>query len=72
MARAGELLRVWRDKRGLNQSAAAEVLGFSQACLSDYERGVKSPDVVRAIEIARLTKGAVPVESWERNRTGWA
>jgi transcriptional regulator with XRE-family HTH domain len=73
MTRAGELLRRWRDKRGLNQTEAAEALGFSQACLSDYERGKKSPDVLRALAIADRTEGSVPVRAWGQEpmtRTG--
>jgi transcriptional regulator with XRE-family HTH domain len=64
MTRAGELLRGWRLGKGLTQTDAARRLKISQACLSDYERGMKSPDVVRALEIARRTRGAVPVGSW--------
>lgn len=70
MTRAAELLRAWREKRGLNQSQAARVLKVTQACLSDYERGEKSPGVVRALEIERLTGKAVPVKSWAPLRTG--
>lgn len=63
---AGKLLRQWRDARGLNQSDAADALGLSQAALSDYENGRKSPSVDRALRIAELTEGAVPVESWRK------
>jgi transcriptional regulator with XRE-family HTH domain len=63
---AGDLLRAWRDGRGLSQQEAAELLGVSQASVSDYERGVKSPDVDRALRIAETTDGSVPVESWRK------
>lgn len=68
--RAGELLHGWRTGRELTQKQAAELLGVSQASLSDYERGVKSPDVDRALRIAEITGGAVPVESWRKRPTG--
>jgi transcriptional regulator with XRE-family HTH domain len=66
MTRAAVLLKRWREGKGLTQSAAAALLDISQACLSDYERSVKSPDVVRALGIASRTKHAVPVESWAK------
>ena len=62
--RAGELLKAWREVRGLTQAQAAEQLGLSQASFSDYERGRKSPDVVRALDIAKATQDSVPVQSW--------
>ena len=59
---AGERLKQWRG--GRTQAEAAAVLGVSQAALSDYEADKKTPDVVRARQIAAKTRGKVPIGSW--------
>lgn len=58
-------LKGWRDARGQTQKDAAKSLDISQGALSEYEGG-KVPRLDVAFKIARLTSGAVPVESWER------
>jgi len=67
---AGDLLRKWREKKGLTQTDAAKLLGMAQGVLSSYESGEREPSVGRALEIAKRTRGAVPVESWAERRTG--
>lgn len=73
MTRAGALLKRWREKKGLSQTAAARILDMKQGVLSSYESGEKMPSVVRALEIAKKTRGEVPVETWAqapRSATG--
>jgi len=62
--RAPELLQEWRKGRGLKQVAAAKLFGVSGAALSDWESGKKIARLRKAVEIAQVTDGAVPVESW--------
>ena len=61
---ASELLRAWRLREDLSQTAAAVGIGVTQPTLSDYETGRKIPRTITAIRIAELTGGAVPVVSW--------
>ncbi len=59
------LLKGWREAREQTQKEGAKSLGVSQGALSEYENG-KAPRLDVALKLARLTSGAVPVESWER------
>ena len=63
---APDLLRAWREAKGLTQTAAAELIGVSQPSYSDYENGKKFPRIENAIKIAGTTDGAVPVAAWAR------
>jgi transcriptional regulator with XRE-family HTH domain len=49
---------------GLTRSTWAERLGVSRSYLSDVLNGNRRPSLDLAVRIARLTGGAVPVESW--------
>ncbi|MDK8874708.1 helix-turn-helix transcriptional regulator [Paracoccus sp. SSJ] len=49
---------------GLKRAVVAENLGIGRAYLSGLESGKKKPSLELAVKIARLTGGAVPVESW--------
>ena len=46
----------------------ADQLGVSPSMLSQYLSGVRRPSYDRMIEIARITDGSVPVQSWEEMR----
>lgn len=61
---APALLRVWRERSGLTQQAAAGILNISQPTYSDYENGKKVPRTQKAIEVERATGGTVPVSAW--------
>jgi DNA-binding XRE family transcriptional regulator len=64
MTRASQLLSAWRRENKLSQGAAAEMLGVRQPTWSEYEIGRKIPRTTTALEIARMTGGAVPIEAW--------
>lgn len=64
LTRASQLLVEWRTKRGLQQNMAAQFIGVAPVTLCGYEHGVNVPRVRLALMIARVTGGAVPVESW--------
>lgn len=64
MSNGPEKLVGWRKGKGITQQAAALLLRVSQAALSEYENGRKSPGVVVALRIADVTANEVPVEAW--------
>lgn len=43
-----------REGAGISQSVAARRLGITQAALSNYENGRRTPDIERLVDIARL------------------
>ena len=59
-------LIAWRKGRGLSQRDAARLAGVSQAAWNSYEdaESTSCPGINAALEIARITDGAVPVEEW--------
>lgn len=58
-------LKAWREAAGHTQVEAGKLLGVSQVTISDWEAERKQPRVSAALRIARVTDGAVPIESWE-------
>ena len=62
------LLRKWRTKHGLTFTAAAAMLGVSQATVSDWESGKKVPKLASAVAVDKKTDGAVPADSWVTKR----
>ena len=50
----GDRLRLEREKKGWNQLQAAEILGISNAALSNYERDVRQPDYEMLRRFARI------------------
>lgn len=61
---ASVLLVRWRKQAGIIQEVAAKAVGVTQATWSGYESGRQVPRTEKALEIATLTGGAVPVTSW--------
>lgn len=49
---------------GMSRSEWAARLGVSKSYLSELENGKKRPSLEVAVEIERLTDGAVPAASW--------
>lgn len=47
-------MRIYREKKGMNQTELAEAVGISQSEISSYESGVKSPRVNVAVAIAEV------------------
>jgi transcriptional regulator with XRE-family HTH domain len=63
-SRAARLLSDWRKTAGLSQGEAAKRIGISQPVFSGYETGRNTPRTVRALKIAEITEGSVPVAAW--------
>lgn len=57
-------LKEWREAQPLTQVAAAALLGVKQPVWSEWESGGRVPKLRFAVELARITNGAVPVEGW--------
>lgn len=71
------LLRLYRQRTGLSQSALARRLGVTQAMVGRWERGAKiTADRALALErelgipAERLSKTLLDFESSKRRRTG--
>ena len=56
----------WRKEKGLTQREAAALAGVSQAAWNGYEDATSRscPGINAALNIARITDGAIPVEAW--------
>lgn len=61
---ASDLMANWRKDEGITQTEAAKRAEISQTAWCDLEAGKKLPRIDTAIRIARVTRGAVPVEAW--------
>jgi ribosome-binding protein aMBF1 (putative translation factor) len=59
----GEMLKRWREQKGMNQGELAAKLRVDNSVLSGVERGLKpSMKLARAVE--RVTKGGISMEAW--------
>jgi transcriptional regulator with XRE-family HTH domain len=58
---AGQLLRSWRNSRGLTQGALAKKVGRLSQSISQYETGVTAPepDIARALDAALDAGGEI-------------
>lgn len=45
MARIGEIIRVLRIKRGYSQAQLADLMGLKRSAISNYEQGIREPDL---------------------------
>lgn len=54
-------IRQMREARGMTQQDLARTIGVSQATVSDWERGEKNPDLVRAVKLADLFNTSLDV-----------
>ena len=45
MAKVGEILRVLRIKRGYSQAQLADLTGLKRSAISNYEQGIREPDL---------------------------
>lgn len=64
MSHGSELLRQWRESRGLSQEKAAEIFGVTAPSVCEWESRKKTPKGNTLICIEARTDGAVPIESW--------
>jgi transcriptional regulator with XRE-family HTH domain len=67
MDRARDRLRAWRKSKGLNQTAAGELVDVLQGSWSAWESGHKRPSIEQLVRLEELTKGSrhrVRVEDW--------
>lgn len=62
--KAPKRLKAWRVLAGLTQCDAAARAGVSQTAWNHWEAGKKKPDVDNAVELEKLTEGAVSVQDW--------
>lgn len=62
------LFRTWRDGADMSQAKVAAKLGVTQVAVCDWENGKRTPKQATLKKIAKLSKGAVPVSSWETGR----
>jgi len=54
MSKFAERLKEVRDEKGLSQSALARAVGLSQACISKWESGERTPHVDCLILLAKF------------------
>lgn len=64
------MLRDYIKEGGVDRAGFADALGITRGFLSLLEGGKRQPSLDLALRIARLTGGAVPVESWEKTQRG--
>lgn len=67
-----KLLRRWRAANGVSQAdvAARLVPAITQPAVTRWERAdVERPSLAAAVQIERMTGGAVPATSWGYPRT---
>lgn len=57
-------LYAWRKDRELTLSAAGDLVGVKHSTWSEWESGAKKPSLEKAIEVERVTDGAIAVEAW--------
>lgn len=59
-----ELLKQWREARGVFQTSIADALNIRQNTVSEWEKGSRRPDLPNALRLERHTDGAVGATSW--------
>ena len=64
-----ELLGIWAA-RFETKTAAADRLGLTPMEFSHWIHGRRRPSLDRAVEVERITKGAVPVKAWVSRHGG--
>lgn len=57
-----ERLRAWIDRSRLNQSEAADLLGFDRTFLSQILTGRRTPGLANGVRIEDIT--GIPVRAW--------
>ncbi len=62
------MLKTFIDSSGMTQSEWAQLLEIREGYLSDLICGAKRPSLALAVRIERLTDGAVPIETWAREK----
>lgn len=54
----------WIDASGMTRDEAAEKLAINRTHLDMLCRGSRRPGLTLAVEIEKLTKGAIPAAEW--------
>jgi len=58
-------LKTYRKSKGWTLAVLGGKLGVIAGAVSNYERGTRAPQPTKREFIAKFTRGAVPVSSWE-------
>lgn len=61
-------LLTWREKQGLSQTEAAELIGVKQPTWSSWEQKSKAPGLTHALKIEEVTGGEVKAAMLVRER----
>jgi len=59
-----ELLKAWREARGVSQTSIADALDIRQNTVSEWEKGSRRPDLPNALRLESHTDGGVAAVSW--------
>lgn len=59
------MLKKWMSNRKLNNRQIARMIGSSEATVSRYVSGSRTPCLLYAIRIKQITDGLVPTETWK-------
>lgn len=59
-----ELLKQWREARGVSQTAVADALNIRPNSVSEWEKGSRRPDLPNALRLERHTDGTVGASAW--------
>ena len=60
--RGAELLRLWREGKGLTQPQASRLLGFAYDLVGFLERGYRKPGIRAAVKLQ--DRVGVPIDAW--------
>lgn len=58
-------LRTWLKSKGMTQRDFAAEVGLSESAVSHFIKGRIGPSRLVALEIERITGGAVSADSWD-------
>jgi transcriptional regulator with XRE-family HTH domain len=63
-----EQLTSYLQRHGLSQREFAVMIGRSEATVSRLAKGSQRPSLDLLLSIAKVTRGEVPADAWERGQ----
>lgn len=63
-------LNEWMKRESVLGKELSEASGIVESRISLLRNGLRTPTLKEALAIARVSKGAVSVESWDDNHSG--